>query len=297
MKDKDDTKKDTYQHNDTDDASVQRWEKTVAAHFFSNDYRSAFAYKKTQRLVAAVYLVTSLVSENDPIRDRLRSQSMQLFDAVVAHVTGMRTPQGHMEHTVLPRIFALISELELAHTTRTISAMNAAVLSREFAALHEHFTSAHTQTPQRGVFDTHFFDVSRWYADTALQENTASDDAAAADTANRERAVQHSTASKQGEQAAPNTDPRGARVRSGADAKAHARTEQSSNNKQRSSERQELILDVVRKKGRVNIKDISQVVVDCSEKTIQRELAALVQNGTLKKEGERRWSTYALAAR
>ena len=33
---------------------------------------------------------------------------------------------------------------------------------------------------------------------------------------------------------------------------------------------------------------------DVSEKTVQRELFALVKEGVLKKEGEKRWSVYKL---
>lgn len=48
-----------------------------------------------------------------------------------------------------------------------------------------------------------------------------------------------------------------------------------------------------RKKGqKLTVKDISQAIPDCSEKTIQRELLSLVAEHVLKKEGERRWSTY-----
>jgi hypothetical protein len=44
----------------------------------------------------------------------------------------------------------------------------------------------------------------------------------------------------------------------------------------------------------VSIKDISLSFVDCSEKTIQRELNNLVLNGKLKKTGAKRWSRYGL---
>jgi hypothetical protein len=38
------------------------------------------------------------------------------------------------------------------------------------------------------------------------------------------------------------------------------------------------------------------VVRGVSEKTIQRELSLLVLEGTVRKQGERRWTTYSLAA-
>ena len=43
------------------------------------------------------------------------------------------------------------------------------------------------------------------------------------------------------------------------------------------------------------IKDVSPLISGCSEKTIQRELLAMVYAGILRKMGEKRWSRYSLA--
>lgn len=61
------------------------------------------------------------------------------------------------------------------------------------------------------------------------------------------------------------------------------------------NERQVLILDTIRQKGELSIKDLTDVIKGCSEKTIQRELIALVGAGDLLKTGERRWSRYSIA--
>ena len=42
----------------------------------------------------------------------------------------------------------------------------------------------------------------------------------------------------------------------------------------------------------VSIKEVSAVFMDCSEKTIQRELNNLVSKGELNKIGAKRWSRY-----
>jgi DNA-binding transcriptional ArsR family regulator len=55
------------------------------------------------------------------------------------------------------------------------------------------------------------------------------------------------------------------------------------------------ILAILQEKDTVTVKDIAQEITDCSEKTLQRELVALTQQGVLKKYGERRWSRYTLA--
>ena len=61
------------------------------------------------------------------------------------------------------------------------------------------------------------------------------------------------------------------------------------------SNRRDTILSVLSDKGPSYIKDISTVLRDVSEKTIQRELASLVAEGSVLKTGERRWSQYSRA--
>ncbi len=58
------------------------------------------------------------------------------------------------------------------------------------------------------------------------------------------------------------------------------------------SERALRILELVQNSRGVSIKDLTNVVRDVSEKTIQRELASLVSEGKILKVGERRWSQY-----
>ncbi len=60
------------------------------------------------------------------------------------------------------------------------------------------------------------------------------------------------------------------------------------------SNRQETILSVIKDKKNAGIKDISTRLPQLSEKTIQRELQALVGQGIVRKSGERRWSTYSI---
>ena len=59
--------------------------------------------------------------------------------------------------------------------------------------------------------------------------------------------------------------------------------------------RQNIIISILKRKKEIMIKDISPLINGCSEKTIQRELSAMVQTGLLKRVGEKRWSRYSLA--
>jgi hypothetical protein len=76
------------------------------------------------------------------------------------------------------------------------------------------------------------------------------------------------------------------------DVQGHAAVKDKVASKSKQEDRGAAILDFVKKNKNVSIKDISAVIRDCSEKTIQRELALLIQRGLVEKLGERRWSVY-----
>ncbi len=65
--------------------------------------------------------------------------------------------------------------------------------------------------------------------------------------------------------------------------------------------RQSIILGILKTGGLYTIKDIISRIsathkdIDCSEKTIQRDLTFLVMKKTLQKQGERRWSKYSVS--
>ena len=62
-----------------------------------------------------------------------------------------------------------------------------------------------------------------------------------------------------------------------------------------SPDRRTRIQTILEAKGEATIKDISEIITDCSEKTVQRELNAMVEENRVKRQGERRWSKYSIA--
>ena len=59
--------------------------------------------------------------------------------------------------------------------------------------------------------------------------------------------------------------------------------------------RQSIIIGILKRKKEIIIKDVFPLIEGCSEKTIQRELSAMVRSGVIKRIGEKRWSRYSLA--
>lgn len=62
------------------------------------------------------------------------------------------------------------------------------------------------------------------------------------------------------------------------------------------TDRQSAILSLINDRKSATIKDIVTLFPDVSEKTVQRELIALVANGSITKRGEKRWSVYMSVA-
>ncbi|NCN52810.1 hypothetical protein GW943_03325 [Candidatus Parcubacteria bacterium] len=58
-------------------------------------------------------------------------------------------------------------------------------------------------------------------------------------------------------------------------------------------DRRDRIKAVLIAEQKASIKDITDTIKDCSEKTIQRELTTMIKDGLVLREGERRWSTYS----
>jgi hypothetical protein len=61
-----------------------------------------------------------------------------------------------------------------------------------------------------------------------------------------------------------------------------------------SNDRRERIKTILEAKKEATIKDISEIITDVSEKTIQRELNAMIEENLVKRQGERRWSKYSI---
>jgi len=66
------------------------------------------------------------------------------------------------------------------------------------------------------------------------------------------------------------------------------------NGHKRKDLRKNTVLDFIKRHNDVSIKDIIPNVTGCSEKTIQRELVSLINEGKIRKTGERRWSKYSI---
>ncbi len=228
--------------------------KEIKADFLNKDHNFVFVFKKTEKIVAAIYLVTNLFSDHEPIKWTLRKKSGDALSFIVDHEYVDHSNYTYFSFGLKKSLLELVSLLEICHRSGLVSPMNFSILKHELVEL-AHFVERweHTKTEDRtevslaGVFD-----------DVHTAPSTPTSFVPKKETSHTPVAVSKQTYV------------------------------------QDKTKRQEMIIELIRKHKELTIKDISGVIKDCSEKTIQRELIYLIEKGVLKKTGERRWSKYSI---
>lgn len=236
-------------------------DKNIFSNVFGKDIRRVYLYKKSERIAKAVHLILPAFKDARALKERLECVAIGLIDA------SLLGPREARE-TLSRELLSLASLLSLAKASGSLSSMNVDIITREAQRLLEEIA---------GYEDRQ----------VSLEE--------APTLAGLLRETPGTRASSRPRPAAPasvleyRTD---AARKHNASFKEDKRHDTSANQK---SDRKEKILSLVASKGSASIKDISLMMPGVSEKTVQRELQALVSLGRVRKSGERRWTTYTLA--
>ncbi len=236
--------------------------------FFDKNTDFVFAYKKTEKLASAVYMVTSLFSDNEPMKWTLRKKVSELLSFVITYKDTPKSAYLDFLYNIKTRILEIVSMLEISERGGLVSEMNFSILREEFSNVVEIFNTSNSlnrESFQSPIART-FFDVVRKDSQIKDGENFKSDHAEGGMII----------------QKIPQNDIKDKNFIT--DKAVFKR-----------SNRQNTILNLLKKKKELNIKDMAQVIKDCSEKTIQRELNSFIEAGIIKRIGERRWSKYSLA--
>lgn len=243
--------------------------------FFSAEEYLLYVFKKTEKITAALYLVSGLLKDEEPIKWELRDKGM---DLLTSSFTASSTLPGD-KNTVIQSLFTAaletISLLNVAKISNLITEMNHRLLVREIdgvLALLRDRLIANAENAGYILSDTFFKTPSLFSTDFKSGHGNQNI------SANQTNQAGHTVQRTEGETLALNKHIH----------KGHADVQE------KKSERQELIITALKGQSHLTIKDFSRIIKGCSEKTIQRELLAMVDSGLIKKEGERRWSRYSL---
>jgi len=261
--------------------------------YFIEDNKLFFISKKTEKLISAIYLITDLMSDREPIRWSLRKQSLELISSLLLSKEAIYLKQ-HANIKGFETVgFELSILLETAYYGGLISNMNFSILHKELMNLKElredylnHSKGGESGFSGQFNLEEGFFEVKM--ADKGqkdIKDNYSKETESVAMVADKGQIYINKGHLKDAQKINAES-----KVSNRKDLPNYAPNLK----RKRKSLRQMAVIDLLKNKGSVSVKDISEGVKDCSEKTIQRELISMAKTGVLKKIGERRWSKYSL---
>ncbi len=230
---------------------------------FKGHYDLYFCYLKAEKIAHVLSVLQNRSASNESVQMNALVAGASRLPETIVHFAA-----GEMElAVVLADLFSLLSSVRLSSTQNFIHTANAKLIESEYEALAERITGGGRLSP---------FVTSEDFLLPSMPEQAESM-AALGPTTTPLRQTLHLKDSKgqyKGQQKQSLTSQGHAAHTEAADKRAAA------------------IVAFVRKHAGSSIKNISRVIKDCSEKTIQRELALLIEQGLVEKRGERRWSVY-----
>lgn len=249
-------------------------DKAIFSNVFEKDIRRVYLYKKAERLAKAIHLIGPAFISSVPLKDRLDRIAIGLVDAAVLPLTASRA-------ALAQELLALSSILGIARTGGMLSSMNADLI------IHE----AHVLLAEAAGYEEPRLALDEVPSLASLAKSAHMQNAEIREGARLRSLARVTYDEALDSEEAPESK---GQVKGHIKDTGAAQPVRSSNGGEMSS-RRESIMAVLRSKGPSYIKDISLVVRDVSEKTIQRELSSLVAEGLVTRKGDRRWTTYELA--
>lgn len=243
--------------------------------------------KKIEKIAQAIYLVSNHLKDSEPLKWELRKESIGFLSCI-------RSLSEDGSDAVIPADLVidalstsgrdLTSLISLAVISGLISRTNGTIISNEIGSLLSSFREVVSESTAKAGF---ILSEDFFAADPELQERLAL-------KINKGQSLPFLSDKNK-------TTTVGKRLAEKTSHNVHASQNdinQGKNElgsvKDKKDNRQNQILSLLKNRSNLTIKDFVGVISDCSEKTIQRELIELVDKGIVKKEGERRWSTYSL---
>jgi len=229
---------------------------SIKSSLFKGRYDWFFCFLKAERIAHVLSVLVGYIQGPDTaIVFEIRAEAEKLPGLIARMAAGIVSPGE-----VLAEVYALSSKLRLLHTRGLLTKETTRVLLEEFELLSQRLDSGLHKTPLITADDF-----------TTLLPDTAPVPLASV--------------------LAPEAAPRTVKDIQ----KGHSETMRKSMSEKT---RKDIILTYLKAAQKASIKDIRNLpdpaIRACSEKTIQRELHELIQQGLIQKTGERRWSQYSV---
>jgi len=244
--------------------------------------------QKPQKIASALYLITGFFADQEPLKWRLRVLSSDLVSVGMSLISQMFKEREAARLEIRSIIWELNGLINVARNAGLISEPNHGLLSQELLKYLENlgFPPGFNEEGGQAVLSQSFFgtEEKELKAPESSESNTFKDKSSKAPVSYLPPSSEVGTAHKiQKDTGAPSEEPRDKSLKDFGAVSV------------KKNSRQSVIIALLKRKKEIMIKDVSPLIANCSEKTIQRELSAMVQSGILRKTGEKRWSRYSLA--
>ncbi|MFA5934725.1 MAG: hypothetical protein WC827_02480 [Candidatus Paceibacterota bacterium] len=251
-------------------------------HIFSGDSYGLFVFKKTEMIVTAVYLLTGLMSDNEPMKERVRELATELISNAL-NMSERVWGEEFFQKNILNTISEISVLFNIAESTKMVSKMNHDILALELQKLSDFLiTSTSNYSSAKIAFSPNIFSGDYNYVPDKSYQNSSLN--------NQSSSSVNSQDFYKGQKDIKDTEKDTVLNKM-----SPTKSEVGEKNIKDKNNRQDIIKSMLKSGVKLTIKDFAKNIKGCSEKTIQRELIAMVSSGVLKKEGERRWSKYFLA--
>jgi hypothetical protein len=229
--------------------------------FLSIEDYLIYIFKKTEKITSALYLVSGLLKDDEPMKWGLRDKGMNMLNSSFNASSSVPGDKNIIIQSIFTSALETISLLNVAKVSNLISSMNHSILVKEIDQIVSLLRDRLTESAQSAglVLSEAFFKTPSMFTNGFETNDQKSE-----------------------------TDYKTQRNKISRLSDGYSGVEK------KKAYRQENIVKILREQSNLTIKDFSKTIKDCSEKTIQRELLEMVEKGIIKKEGERRWSRYSL---
>jgi hypothetical protein len=228
------------------------------------DTEFLFLIKKTEKIIMATYILTDFIPKDEPLKKTLKDNSHDTLNNVCDFLDN-RNSRMDAVSKIKSSLIKLNTQYTLANISGFISQMNVQVIKDEINNLLRIINGL-----ERELVDEQVPDFKQSYFGVDVRNKRQ--------YANKTKGVLKNTIK--------DTNPGDV-----SDKKEAPRNYSFNNN---SKDRDSKVVEIIKDKKEVSIKDISEVILDCSEKTIQRTLNKLISQGKVQKIGERRWAKYSI---
>ena len=282
---------------DTKNAYIQK-DISLVPSLFLKEPELEFIFKKTDKIITAMYLVTNFFSIDEPLKWDIRQISTKTLRSISSLITASVYDKETRIKNVSAHVVELNTLFEVAYRTGLVSSMNYNILNAELGKLSDAIGAYISGVNVGGGYNVDNLDLSK----NSFEVQMSADATGLANRSRENSARSHGTdvlyKGHTKQQSVFYGTVRDLKQKLLSDKTPHVRNVGQNSFKKTStnSQRRDQIISEISKKGEVSVKDISSVIKDCSEKTLQRELLALVAEGVLLKTGERRWSRYSLGS-